>query len=65
MSAEKWAKTRSLILELLELIGTKANPTAHIQRQRLLEIRGFLNYVVRTYPSLNPCLKGLHLTING
>ena len=34
-------------------------------RQRLLEIRGFLNYVVRTYPWMNPYLKGLHLTIDG
>ena len=34
-------------------------------RQRLLEIHGFLNYVVRTYPWMNSYLKGLHLTIDG
>ena len=28
-------------------------------------MRGFLNYVVRTYPWMNPYLKGLHLTIDG
>ena len=36
-----------------------------VPHQRLLEIRGFLNYVVRTYPWMNPYLKGLHLTIDG
>ncbi len=32
--------------------------------QRLLVIRGFLIYVVRTYPWLNPYIKSLHLTID-
>ena len=32
--------------------------------QRLLVIQGFLIYVVRTYPWLNPYIKGLHLTID-
>ncbi len=32
--------------------------------QRLLVIRGFLIYVVRTYPWLNLYIKGLHLTID-
>ena len=63
--AEKWAKTRSLILELFEMIETASNPASRVPHQRLLEIRGFLNYVVRTYPWLNPYLKGLHLTIDG
>jgi len=31
---------------------------------RLLQIRGFLMYVVRTYPWINPYMKGLHLTID-
>ena len=34
-------------------------------RHVLLEIRGFLNYVVQTYPWMNPYLKGLHLSIDG
>lgn len=34
-------------------------------RKRLTEIRGFLNYVIRTYHWLNPYLKGLHNTIDG
>ena len=32
--------------------------------QRLLVIRGFLIYVVRTYPLLNLYIKGLHVTID-
>ena len=58
VSAEKWAK-------LFELIGPKGIPSARALRQRLLEIQGFLNYVVRTYLWLNPYLKGLYLTIDG
>ena len=33
--------------------------------QRLEEIRGFLNYVVRTYPPLKLYLSGFHITIDG
>ena len=40
-------------------------PERRLLRQRLLGICGFLNYVVRTYPWLNPYTKGLHLTIGG
>ena len=39
-------------------------PTAMSPKQ-LEEIRGFLNYMVRTYPSLKPYLTGFHLTIDG
>ena len=34
-------------------------------QQRLEEIKGFLNYVTRTCPWINPYIKGLHLTIDG
>ena len=36
-----------------------------VNRERLEAIRSFLNYVVRTYPWMNPYVKGLHLTIEG
>ena len=36
-----------------------------LYRQQLQEIRGVLNHIVRTYPWMNPYLKGLHLTIDG
>ena len=40
-------------------------PTRRLPRQRLLVIRGFLNYVVRTYPWMSSYIKGLHITIDG
>ena len=41
------------------------DPERKVPRQRLLEIKGFLNYVVQTYLWMNPYLKGLHLIIDG
>ena len=56
---EKWEKTKRLIAEMLEMVSQDNFPLA-----RLLQIRGFLMYVVRTYPWINPYMKGLHLTID-
>ena len=36
-----------------------------VLHRRLIDIRGFLNYVTRTYPWMNPYLKEFHLTIDG
>jgi hypothetical protein len=63
VSVGKWAKTHALVQELADLVASSGE--RGLPRQRLLEIRGFLNYVVRTYPWMNPYLKGLHLTIDG
>ena len=38
---------------------------AKVSQQRLLEIQGFLNYVVRTYGWMTPYMKGHHNTIDG
>ena len=35
---------------------------AKVSRHRLLETRGYLNYVVRTYAWLAPYMKGMHNT---
>ena len=59
VSQEKWDRTKRLIAELQLLLSKGPLPL-----QRLLEIRGFLMYVVRTYTWLNPYMKGLHLTID-
>lgn len=56
---EKWEKTQALVRELEEMLERDLLPL-----QRLLEIRGFLIYVVRTYSWLNPYIKGLHLTVD-
>jgi hypothetical protein len=49
-----------MIAELQLLVSKGSMPL-----QRLLESRGFLMYVVRTFTWLNPDMKGLHLTIDG
>ncbi len=59
VSQEKWEKTQLLIRELRLMLERDFLPL-----QRLLEIRGFLAYVVRTYSWLNPYIKGLHLTMD-
>ena len=60
VSQEKWDRTKRMIAELQLLLSKGPMPL-----QRLLEIRGFLIYVVRTYTWLNPpYMKGIHLTID-
>lgn len=57
---EKWEKARSYILDI----------QAHLTDRRpfhfktLEQQRGFLVYITRTYPSLVPYLKGIHLTLD-
>ena len=59
VSQEKWDRTKALIQELSDLLANPPLPLHH-----LVQIRGFLIYVVRTYKWLNPYIKGLHLTID-
>jgi hypothetical protein len=62
VSMEKWTKTKMLIDELQEM---QQNQEDRLPLKRLLQIRGFLLYVTRTYRYMIPHLKGLHLTIDG
>jgi hypothetical protein len=59
VSQEKLNRTQGQIKELADMI-----PRGPLPLQRLLKIRGFLMYVVRTYTWLNPYVKGLHLTVD-
>jgi hypothetical protein len=59
LSQEKWDKTRRMIEELLEMI-----PKGPLPLQWMLEIRGFLMYIVRTYTWMNPYIKGMHNMID-
>ena len=59
---EKWLKAKSMVDEVLEDVQ---QDSTRMDRKRLEVIRGFLNYVVRTYPPLKAYLTGLHLTIDG
>jgi hypothetical protein len=62
VAQEKWDKAKALIAEVLEMIRNDANK---LPRKRLEQIRGFLQYVTRTYTGMNPYLIGFHLTIDG
>mmetsp|Transcript_18233 Transcript_18233/g.45137 ORF Transcript_18233/g.45137 Transcript_18233/m.45137 type:complete len:1296 (-) Transcript_18233:2196-6083(-) len=59
---EKWKKAKAMVDEVILQIQKCPK---RMDRKRLESIRGFLNYVVRTYPPLKPYLTGLHLTIDG
>ncbi len=59
VSQEKWDKMKRLIQEMGEMVAKD-----HLPLARLLQIWRFLMYVVRTYPWINPYIKGLHLTID-
>jgi hypothetical protein len=58
----KWDKIKGLVAELKGMLSSQPN---ELNRERLEQIRGFLNHAARTYRWLNPYLKGLHLTIDG
>jgi hypothetical protein len=60
ISEERWAKTKSIFKALEEELEKEEPEFTHKQ---LLSDRGFLIYVARTYPTMVPYLKGLHLTI--
>ena len=60
VTEEKWAKGKSQLQELKNIIKKD-----NVSRKRLQEIRGFLNYIVMTYPLILSYLVGLHLTIDG
>jgi len=60
VTPDKWSKARAYMSQLLEIAST----TNLFDSKQLDSIRGYLIYVVHTYPSFTPYLKGLHLTIN-
>ena len=59
VSQEKWNKTNGLLKELTNMLGKGPLPL-----QQLMELQGFLMYVVPTYPWLNPYMKGIHLAMD-
>ena len=67
---EKWEKTQSRVMELAKMAEGVAAVEDHesevvkVLQQRLLEIQGFLKYVVWTYAWLIPYMKGLHSTVD-
>ena len=62
VSQDKWNKTKAYVREIhQELKESKDGKLCHKPLERK---RGFLIYVTRTYPSMVPYLKGIHLTLD-
>ncbi|KAG7368169.1 hypothetical protein IV203_030912 [Nitzschia inconspicua] len=61
-SETKWKKAKNQVHEVLEMIQSRPE---RLERKRLEQVRGFVGYVARTYPSAVPYLTGLHMTIDG
>eukprot|EP00978_Attheya_sp_CCMP212_P044459 scaffold311089_cov38-Attheya_sp.AAC.1 len=68
LSADDWDKTRAgvrwLDTELRLVTDQAAAGGGDAQANGVHDIRGFLNYVARTYPEITPYLKGVHLTLD-
>eukprot|EP00980_Cylindrotheca_fusiformis_P026387 scaffold16048_cov85-Cylindrotheca_fusiformis.AAC.1 len=60
---EKWTKSRRYMGEILNELQTSGDHS--LDFKQLEKKRGFLIYVTRTYPSMVPYLKGIHLTLDG
>jgi hypothetical protein len=60
ISRERWTRTKAIFRNLEEVLESDTPEFTHKQ---LLSDRGFLIYVARTYSTMVPYLKGLHLTI--
>jgi len=61
VSQDKWDKARSYVAEL----STQLASGNLLDRKSLEIYRGFFIHLQRTYPTITPFLKGLHLTIDG
>ena len=62
VSQEKWNKAQTIINNMLhEYHATKLHS---LHFKTLEKSRGFLVYLSRTYPSITPYLKGIHLTLD-
>jgi hypothetical protein len=71
VTQERWEKTKSKLDwiwrasqgEHEEDVALEC-PEGHIPHKKIESIRGFLVYVARTYPTMVPYLKGIHLTLD-
>ena len=68
VSQEKWEKAKTFVFEAASKIELSADGSdwspSPLNHKWLEKGRGFLVYFSRTYPSLVPYLKGIHLTLD-
>jgi hypothetical protein len=62
VSQEKWDKAKAQIDEIIRMV--ESDPSK-LDRKRLEQVRGFLQYVMQTYSGMTPYIIGFHLTIDG
>ena len=62
VSEDKWTKAKAQ-LGLVETMMTEDSDK--LELEVLLSVRGFLQYVAATYPSMKPYMIGFHQTIDG
>jgi len=67
VSQEKWEKGQRYVATLREMWdgGMDLDGRRRGERKTLETIRGFLQYLTKTYPSVTPYLKGIHLSVDG
>jgi hypothetical protein len=61
VSKEKWKKTKGIIAKWAMQVAE----TGEVNYQEFESDLGFLIYVTRTFPCMQPYLKGFHLTLHG
>jgi hypothetical protein len=61
ISEERWIKAKNMIKWISE---TCEGASGVIDFKTLESYSGFLIYICRTYPAINPYLKGIHLTLD-
>jgi len=66
VSQKKWDKGRSYIAGWLEIVqrAVSFNEVPCLEHKQMEQGRGFLVYLSRTYTSIVPYLKGIHLTLD-
>jgi hypothetical protein len=70
VTQKRWKKTRAGVewldreLELVKAQAKAGEGDGKMTHKPMESIRGFLNYVARTYEMITPYLKGVHLTLD-
>lgn len=63
VSQEKWDKVKRILSETQDRLS-QGGEGVQLNRKQLERDRGFLNYVVQTFPCMTPYLIGYHMTID-
>ena len=62
VAQDKWEKAKSQVEEIISMIQTDPDK---LDRKRLEQVQGFLQYITQTYSGMTLYIIGCHLTIDG